>query len=134
MKYCTACGTKLDDSAAFCSNCGMKQGASQQEQSPAMEEKGQQETVFGALTGAVNKLTSGKKEAVRPPMRKLFGQILKSHSQQEAETIFACGTPDTTPRLTSAEATWPQPWLWSRVMVATFSPRKAINSGIFIKA
>lgn len=117
MKYCTACGTKLDDSALFCSNCGLKQGVSQQEQSSAAEEKERQETIFSALTGAVNKMTSGKKEAVRPPMRKLFGQILKSHSQQEAETIFACGTPNTTPRLTSAEATWPQPWLWSRVLV-----------------
>ena len=117
MKFCTACGTKLEDNAAFCSNCGLKQGVSHQEQSPAVEEKLQQETVFGAITGAVNRLTSGKKEAVRPPMRKLFGQILKSHSQQEAETIFACGTPGTTPKLTSAEATWPQPWLWSRVLV-----------------
>lgn len=98
MKFCTACGTKLEDNAAFCSNCGLKQGVSQQEQSPAVEEKLQQETVFGAITGAVNRLTSGKKEAVRPPMRKLFGQILKSHSQQEAETIFACGTPGTTPQ------------------------------------
>lgn len=117
MKYCTACGTKLEDNAAFCSNCGLKQGISQQEQNAAAEEKGQQETIFGTLTGVVNKLTGGKKEAVRPPMRKLFGQIFKSHSQQEAETVFACGTPTTTPRLTSAEATWPQPWLWSRVLV-----------------
>lgn len=116
MKYCTACGTKLDDSAVFCSSCGTKQGQPSQ---PAAEteKKASQETILGAITGAVNKLTGGKKEAVRPPMRKLFGQIFKTHSQQEAETIFACGTPATTPKLTSAEATWPQPWLWSRVLV-----------------
>ena len=71
---------------------------------------------MGAITGAVNKLTGGKQEAVRPPMRKLFAQTFKRHSRQEAETIFACGTPATTPKLTSAEATWPQPWLWSRVL------------------
>lgn len=71
---------------------------------------------MGTITCAVNKLTGGKEEAVRPPMRKLFAQTFKRHSRQEAETIFACGTPSTTPKLTSAEATWPQPWLWSRVL------------------
>lgn len=116
MKYCTACGTKLDDHAAFCSKCGAKQGAAEPEQTAAPEENGQQETIFGALTGAVNKLTGGKKEAVRPPMRKLFGQVFKLHGQEEAETIFACGTPATTPKLTTTEAAWPQPWLWSRVL------------------
>lgn len=115
MKFCTACGTKLDDSAMFCSSCGTKQGAVPAEEPKKPDEN--QETIMGAITGAVNKLTGGKKEAVRPPLRKLFGQTFKAHSRQEAETIFACGTPTTTPKLTSAEATWPQPWLWSRVLV-----------------
>lgn len=114
MKYCTSCGTKLEDSAAFCSACGAKQGAAQPDQKPDSDK--QQETILGAITGAVNKLTGGKKEAVHPPMRKLFGQVFKLHSQEEAETIFACGTPATTPKLTTTEATWPQPWLWSRVL------------------
>lgn len=115
MKYCTACGTKLEDSAAFCSNCGAKQSAVSEDETKKSADN--QETILGAITGAVNKLTGGKQEAVRPPMRKLFGQILKTHSHEEAETIFACGTPGTIPKLTSAEATWPQPWLWSRVLV-----------------
>lgn len=110
MKYCSACGTQLEDSAAFCSNCGAKQGAA------AAAQPAQQETLLDALTGSVSQLTGGKKEAVRPPMGKLFGQIFKKHSQEEAETIFACGTPATTPKLTSAEAAWPTPWLWSRVL------------------
>ena len=112
MKYCTQCGTKLEDSAVFCSSCGAKQ-----QDSAGEPKKESQETIFGAFTGAVNKLTGGKNEAVHPPMRKLFGQILKKHTQEEAEMIFACGTPTTTPKLTTAEATWPQPWLWSRVLV-----------------
>lgn len=116
MKYCTACGTKLEDSAVFCSACGVKQSAPQPEQADSVPQPEKQETILGAITGSVNKLTGGKKEAVHPPLRKLFGQIFKTHSQEEAETIFACGTPSTTPRLTSAEATWPQPWLWSRVL------------------
>lgn len=115
MKYCTACGTKLEDSALFCSECGTRQGAPSADAAPAAEQP-KQETIFGALTGAVNRMTGGKKEAVRPPLRKLFGQILKSHTKEEAETIFACGTPGATPKLTSAEAAWPQPWLWSRVL------------------
>ena len=64
MKYCTACGATLDDVAAFCSECGTRQG-------PRPEGAGQnsvqpeQETIFGALTGAVNKMTGGKKEAAQ---------------------------------------------------------------------
>lgn len=115
MKYCTACGTQLEDSALFCSACGTKQGQAQPE-AKAADPQEKQESIFAALTGAVNKMTGGKKEAVRPPLSKLFGQILKTHSRQEAETVFACGTPGTTPKLTSAEAAWPQPWLWSRVL------------------
>lgn len=111
MKFCSACGTQLDDSAAFCSSCGQKQEATSASQAT------QQETVMDAITGSVSKLTGGKKEAVRPPLGKLFSQIFKKHSQEEAETIFACGTPATTPRLTSAETAWPQPWLWSRVLI-----------------
>ena len=114
MKYCIACGTKLEDSAAFCSSCGAKQDAAAEHESKKTDEN--QQTIFASITGAVNKLTGGKQEAVRPPLRKLFGQIFKTHSREESETIFACGTPGTIPKLTSAEATWPQPWLWSRVL------------------
>lgn len=76
MKYCSACGTHLEDSAAFCSNCGAKQGAA------AAAQPAQQETVMDAITGSVSKLTGGKKEAVRPPLGKLFSQIFKSTARK----------------------------------------------------
>lgn len=120
MKYCTQCGTQLADTALFCSACGTKQGQPQPGNTATQAQPNQpvqQETLLGAITGTVNSLTGGKKEAVRPPLGKIFGQTFKSHSQEDAETIFACGTPTTTPKLTSAETAWPQPWLWSRVLL-----------------
>lgn len=110
MKYCTSCGAKLEDTAVFCSVCGTKQ-----QDDHAQSPRG--ESLLDSLTGMLSQLTGGKKEAVHPPMRKLFARVLDKHSQEEAETIFACGTPDTTPALTAKQALWPQPWLWSRVLV-----------------
>lgn len=111
MKYCTACGEKLDDQAKFCWKCGEKQVAVE-----AGEVKQEKESIFDSLTGSVNRMTGGKKKAVHPPMRKLFSRVFEKHPQEEAETIFASGVPETIPSLTSEQSTWPQPWLWSRVL------------------
>lgn len=111
MKYCTACGEKLDDQAKFCWKCGEKQIAVEDG-----EVKQEKESIFDSLTGSVNKMTGGKQKAIHPPMRKLFSRVFEKHPQEEAETIFASGVPETTPSLTSEQSTWPQPWLWSRVL------------------
>ena len=113
MKFCTHCGAQLNDTAAFCSSCGTPcNGTAQTAQQPQNEE-----TLSQVLSNSVNNLTGGK-AVKRPPLGTLFAQTFKSHSREESETIFACGTPSTTPRLTSAQTAWPQPWLWARVLVA----------------
>ncbi len=117
MKYCMQCGTQLPDAALFCSTCGAKQLQPQVNTAAPEGQSIPHESLIDVITGSVNSLTGGKKEAVRPPLGQIFSQTFKRHSQEEAETIFACGTPHTTPKLTSADAAWPQPWLWARVLL-----------------
>ena len=116
MKYCIQCGTQLDADANFCRYCGARQDQTQPPQEAAQNSSGQ-DSILSSFTRSINELTTGKNESVHPPMREMFSQVFKSHSQNDAETIFACGTPDTTPPLTTTNAKWPQPWLWSRVLV-----------------
>lgn len=47
----------------------------------------------------------------------LFVDVFKKHTDKEAENIFICGTEDTTPPLFEVSATWPKPWLYSRVFL-----------------
>ena len=69
------------------------------------------------LTGKVNRFAGGE-GAVRPPLRQLFSETFQKHTQEQAEEIFACGTPGTTPRLSSADTLWPKPWLYARILAA----------------
>ena len=116
MKFCMHCGTQLDDNAIFCRTCGTRQPSSQGAPAEMQQPAVTQDSILSSITRSVNELTTGKNESVHPPMREMFSQVFKSHSQDDAETIFACGTPDTTPPLTANTTTWPTPWLWSRVL------------------
>ena len=116
MKFCMHCGTQLDDNAIFCRTCGTRQPSSQGAPAEVQQPAVTQDSILSSITRSVNELTTGKNESVHPPMREMFSQVFKSHSQDDAETIFACGTPDTTPPLTANTTTWPTPWLWSRVL------------------
>ena len=69
------------------------------------------------LTGKVNQFAGGQ-GAVRPPLHHLFSETFQKHTQEEAEEIFACGSPKTTPRLSSGDTLWPKPWLYARILVA----------------
>ncbi len=132
MKFCVRCGTQLPDEAAFCSACGnpCNSSAGPQQTMGGQDTKfrePEQDTTekirrfnlefFDRLTGKVNELAGGS-GAVRPPLRDLFSQVLKKHSQKEAEEIFICGTSTTTPELTVENTVWPQPWLYVRVLLA----------------
>ncbi len=114
MKFCTNCGTQLEDAACFCHFCGRPAApkAAAQTAAPASDEN-----LFDMLTSSVSHLTGGKGR-VRPPLKKLVSQIFVRHSKQEADEIFICGTSTTTPDLSLADTAWPQPWLFSRILLA----------------
>ena len=117
MKYCSQCGAQLADHVNFCGTCGAKQSMPKATQTTSQTSASNQENILNSITRSINELTTGKNESVHPPMREMFSQVFQSHSQDDAETIFACGTPETTPPLTASTTTWPNPWLWSRVLL-----------------
>ncbi len=47
----------------------------------------------------------------------LFSDVFKSHTVEEAESIFICGTKTTTPVPSEVSKDWPHPWLYSRVLL-----------------
>ncbi len=110
MKYCSNCGTQLQDTDRFCNNCGTSC-------TPAAKSNVNNENIMDALTGKINYLAGGT-GAVRPPLGAIFGGIFKKHSRGEAEEIFVAGTERTTPVLTDADVAWPRPWLFSRMLLA----------------
>ncbi len=112
MKYCIKCGAQIIDEALFCSECGAPQG-----------ERGTGNTegtgsVMDSITEKINHLSGGS-GVVRAPLGKIFSEVFKKHSNEEAEEIFACGTAKTTPKLTDVETAWPTPWLFGRIIIAT---------------
>lgn len=116
MKFCSNCGTALDDAASFCGQCGHKvQLTSSNGQTDST-------TASGTFVNTLNDYI-GNTNTVKMNWKALFSEVFKSHTTQEAEDIFICGTSRTTPSLKEVSEAWPKPWLYSRVFlcfVATF--------------
>lgn len=125
MKYCQRCGAQLAEGASFCMACGcpVPKANSQQPQYQPPQYQYQQpqqkpnQSFFDWLTGKVNNFAGGE-GAVRLPVQELFSETFRKHTQEEAEEIFACGTPKTTPRLDQSSTVWPKPWLYGRILLA----------------
>lgn len=123
VKYCSYCGKEQNDEARFCSACGhaceagVPRPFDDFDDSTLVMPKRTEEHLIDSLTGTINLLAGGK-GAVRPPLGTLFAQIFKKHSRKEAEEIFVCGTETTTPELGEQTSAWPQPWLFTRILLA----------------
>lgn len=74
-----------------------------------------QKTGFN-VTAAINRLAGGEGE-VNINLKDTFSDVFKRHSRKEADRIFISGTTFTTPRESDIAATWPRPWLFSRILV-----------------
>ena len=60
---------------------------------------------------------TGGTDHVELNMKDLVSNVLNSHSQEDAEEIFICGTSKTTPDFQNVSSAWPRPWLYSRVFL-----------------
>lgn len=49
----------------------------------------------------------------------LFSEVFSKHSREEVEDYFTVGTSKSTPDILSVEASWPKPWIFTRMMVAS---------------
>lgn len=71
---------------------------------------------IGKFANKVDELAGGEGKA-ELDIRVLFSAVFKKHTSDEAERIFICGTETTTPLMKDIQASWPAPWLYSRVAI-----------------
>lgn len=117
MKYCSHCGHPNQDEDLFCSNCGKplspskpNNGAGKRSNRSSRKKGG--ESWIDSLNEYV-----GNDQPADLNWRVLFSDVFKSHTTEEAEEIFICGTKTTTPDPSCVSEDWPHPWLYSRVLL-----------------
>lgn len=49
----------------------------------------------------------------------LFAEVFSKHSREEVENYFTTGTEKSTPNILDVDASWPKPWLFMRMMIAS---------------
>ena len=113
MRYCGFCGRPINDGQRYCANCGRyvagdngTQGMHQQ----ASETEDESSSFIDKINDYV-----GNDRPADLNWKVLFTDVFKSHTKEEAEDIFICGTRMTTPHLKDVSRGWPHPWLYSRV-------------------
>lgn len=96
--YCSNCGKEMPDGSAFCPSCGFQVG--QTTSRPTDQGVKRVAHAVGGFVNqaadALNEMTGGSGH-VELKFRNLFDSVFKKHSRDEAEELFACGTPSTTP-------------------------------------
>lgn len=138
---CVKCGCKLTPGARFCPNCGADQSATLAGSGGDYIKKG-----LDTFTATINTMAgeSGKAEI---HLKELYSDVFKSHTQEERDVLFACGTSKTTPKESEMIAEWPRPWLYSRIflmfmivfvglyiMVMNFNNLNAVPGSMFVGA
>lgn len=117
MKYCSYCGHSNQDDALFCGSCGRpisrntgNNGLGNQRNHTSNGNIG------GSWIDSLNEYVGNDRPA-ELNWKVLFSDVFKSHTAEEAEDIFICGTKVTTPDMYSISKDWPHPWLYSRVLL-----------------
>ena len=115
MRYCSYCGSPLQDGAMFCGNCGRpvsaEEGPSKQSSAPKAPK-----TETASWMNHLNDYV-GNDSPADLNWKVLFSDVTKKHTKEEAEEIFIVGTQKTTPRVDEVSKDWPHPWLYSRVFL-----------------
>ena len=120
MKYCGNCGKPQDDDALFCANCGQRlMDVVRKKRREETVEEEEETAEKKSQSGWVDDLGSymGHKGKAELNWSALFSNVFESHTHEEAESIFICGTEKTTPAESDVKRDWPRPWLYSRVLV-----------------
>lgn len=121
MRYCPNCGNPIPDDARFCGRCGSDlqplggNGRRQGGGSHATHD-GSAQSAAESFINHINDYVGNDRPA-ELNWRMLFTDVFKSHTVEEAEDIFICGTHATTPPPQLVSKEWPRPWLYSRVFL-----------------
>lgn len=114
MKYCSHCNHPNQDGALFCGGCGKP--LPQSTRNSGTGNKRSYVKSGGKWIDSLNEYV-GNDRPVDLNWKVLFSDVFKSHTTEEAEDIFICGTKTTTPDMSSISKGWPHPWLYSRVLL-----------------
>lgn len=121
--YCYKCGSRLEDNMTTCANCGEKSGAfingtegqsGQREESVHITARAARKV--NDLADQLNAATGGEGH-VELRFKDFFVNVLKSHTEDEQNEIFACGSPRTTPAPQDIAREWPKPWYYTRLFI-----------------
>ena len=122
MRYCPNCGNPIPDDARFCGRCGSDlqplQGdrRTQRSNNNGNHAQGRGQSAASSFVDHLNEYVGNDRPADLN-WRMLFTDVFKSHTVEEAEDIFICGTHATTPSPQLVSKEWPRPWLYSRVFL-----------------
>lgn len=117
MIYCSHCGHPNQNGVRFCGGCGkpipMDSGVGGSNGNKGASGK------FSGKSSWIDSLNEyvGNDRPAELNWRVLFSDVFKSHTREEAEAIFICGTSMTTPAPHEVSKDWPHPWLYSRVLL-----------------
>lgn len=131
---CVLCNDELDNKSVICTHCidNYKKEGSRENASVKPERNGDAQQVvpdvpkqaaasvkdgLDKFTAKINEM-AGESGSVDLRLRDLFSNVLKKHTREEGEEIFIAGTLKTTPQESEIAASWPKPWLFSRVLLA----------------
>lgn len=109
-RYCTHCGKEIEPSQIFCTGCGQQVG-----KKPVNNDSGVKLGMHD-ITSTINNL-AGEGGDVDIDLKVLFSEVFKSHTKQEQEELFVCGTEKTTPKEEEIMDEWPKPWLYMRIFL-----------------
>ncbi len=113
--YCKKCGQVIKLGQKFCPKCGTPVGIQEAKEKNSADfnnTKSNSHTIVDSL----NKYVGGGDNHIELNWKDLFRDVFKHHRESDAEEIFACGTPKTTPEVADVSSSWPRPWLYSRVL------------------
>ena len=51
----------------------------------------------------------------------LFAEVFSKHSREEVEDYFTVGTAKSTPSILEVDASWPKPWIFMRMVLASLA-------------
>lgn len=117
MKYCSHCGHPNQDDALFCGGCGRPLIKDSRTSTTGNKRSNRTKAKNGcSWIDSLNEYVGNERPA-NLNWRVLFTDVFKSHTMEEAEDVFICGTKTTTPNVSSVSKDWPHPWLYSRVLL-----------------
>ena len=75
----------------------------------------------GVVDKAAEKLSklTGTEKLQGFSLKAFFSDVFSKHGEDEIENFFTVGTPATTLPISSVDASWPRPWLFFRLFVAS---------------